>query len=61
MADMEGVAAALKHTAADGERVRIGALHSLTYTWLMPRLADFAARHPASIWHRHRSRPHAIR
>ncbi len=46
MADMEGVAAALKHTAADGERVRISTLHSLTYTWLMPRLADFAARHP---------------
>ena len=26
--------------------MRITTLHSLTYTWLMPRLPDFAARHP---------------
>ena len=26
--------------------MRITTLHSLTYTWLMPRLPDFAAKHP---------------
>lgn len=46
MADMESVAGALQGAPGEGERVRVSTLHSLTYTWLMPRLADFAARHP---------------
>lgn len=46
MADMEGVAAALASTPGERERVRISTLHSLTYAWLMPRLPDFARRHP---------------
>jgi LysR family glycine cleavage system transcriptional activator len=30
----------------EAHRVRITTLHSLAYTWLLPRLPDFAAKHP---------------
>ena len=46
MADMEGVAASLAAAQGEGDRVRISTLHSLVYTWLLPKLADFTARHP---------------
>lgn len=45
LADVEGVLRHLR-SARDGQRVRITTLHSLTYTWLMPRLPQFAAAHP---------------
>jgi DNA-binding transcriptional LysR family regulator len=47
LADMEGVLRNLRTTRDDQQRVRISALHSLTYTWLMPRLPAFTATHPA--------------
>ena len=47
LADMEGVMRHLRATRDDQRRVRISALHSLTYTWLTPRLPAFAAAHPA--------------
>ncbi|GGD37646.1 LysR substrate-binding domain-containing protein [Pseudoxanthomonas indica] len=45
LSDIEGVAANLRH--ADGVSVlRVATLHSLTYCWLLPRLARFTALHP---------------
>lgn len=46
MADLEGVAASLSAARQTSARVRISTLHSLTYSWLIPRLADFRQRHP---------------
>ncbi|AVQ00203.1 LysR family transcriptional regulator [Ahniella affigens] len=46
MADLEGVAASLSAAQQSSARVRISTLHSLTYTWLIPMLADFRSRHP---------------
>jgi LysR family transcriptional regulator, glycine cleavage system transcriptional activator len=46
MADMEAVAATLADTKGESERVRISTLHSLVYTWLLPRLPEFTALHP---------------
>ncbi|MBF6023808.1 LysR substrate-binding domain-containing protein [Lysobacter niastensis] len=46
MADMEGVLRTLHGTRDEHDRVRITTLHSLVYTWLMPRLPDFHQRHP---------------
>ena len=46
MADMEGVAASLAAARGEHERVRISTLHSLVYTWLLPKLPEFAALHP---------------
>jgi DNA-binding transcriptional LysR family regulator len=36
----------LRATREDQERVRITTLHSLSYTWLLPRLPAFVAAHP---------------
>lgn len=46
LADMEGALRTLRGDRDEEHRVRITTLHSLTYTWLMPRLPDFAAKHP---------------
>jgi LysR family transcriptional regulator, glycine cleavage system transcriptional activator len=46
MADIEGVLRGLRVASEDDDRVRIATLHSLTYTWLVPRLHRFAVRHP---------------
>ena len=46
MSDMEGVLSGLRGTAPQHDRLRISTLHSLVYTWLMPRLPRFLALHP---------------
>ncbi|RDZ27761.1 LysR substrate-binding domain-containing protein [Lysobacter silvisoli] len=46
MADMEGVLRSLRAARIEHDRVRITTLHSLAYTWLMPRLPAFVALHP---------------
>jgi DNA-binding transcriptional LysR family regulator len=46
MADMEAVLGGLRAGEDEEQRLRISTLHSLVYTWLMPRLPRFCARHP---------------
>ena len=46
LADMEGALRTLRGDRDEEHRVRITTLHSLAYTWLLPRLPDFAAKHP---------------
>jgi DNA-binding transcriptional LysR family regulator len=46
LTDMEGALRGLRAGKEESRRVRITTLHSLTYTWLMPRLPRFAAAHP---------------
>jgi LysR family glycine cleavage system transcriptional activator len=46
LADIDGVAMALKNAVHGKARVRIATLHSLTYCWLLPRLPRFLAAHP---------------
>lgn len=46
MADMEGVLRSLRVARAEHDRVRITTLHSLAYTWLLPRMPGFVAAHP---------------
>jgi LysR family glycine cleavage system transcriptional activator len=46
LSDIDAVAVALNSFARSGTRVRIAALHSLTYCWLMQRLPRFVAAHP---------------
>jgi DNA-binding transcriptional LysR family regulator len=46
MADMEAVLGGLRAGEDEDQRLRISTLHSLLYTWLMPRLPRFTARHP---------------
>jgi LysR family transcriptional regulator, glycine cleavage system transcriptional activator len=46
LADMEGVLRSLHGHREDRDRIRITTLHSLTYTWLTPRLHRFTAAHP---------------
>jgi DNA-binding transcriptional LysR family regulator len=46
LADVDGVVRNLVTHRDAHDRVRITTLHSLTYTWLMPRLARFTAMHP---------------
>ena len=45
LTDLDGVLRGLR-AGDEREHVRITALHSLTYTWLLPRLQGFAAAHP---------------
>ena len=62
LADMDGVLRSLHGSRDEQDRVRITTLHSLTYTWLMPRLPEFRQRHPqhpAQL--RHRDRADALR
>lgn len=44
MSDMEGVLGSLRSAEGESERLRISTLHSLTYTWLLPRLPRFIDR-----------------
>jgi len=46
LADMEAALRSLRGERDEAHRVRITTLHSLAYTWLLPRLPDFAAKHP---------------
>ncbi|MEO7251921.1 MAG: LysR substrate-binding domain-containing protein [Arenimonas sp.] len=46
LADMDGVLRNLQAARDQQYRVRISALHSLTYSWLLPRLPAFTAAHP---------------
>ena len=46
LSDIDTVAAALNTAAPDARRVRIAALHSFTYCWLLPRLAPFVSANP---------------
>ncbi|QDW66088.1 LysR substrate-binding domain-containing protein [Luteimonas granuli] len=46
LAELEDVLSGLRTSQGDGERVRVTALHSFTTAWIVPRLPDFAARHP---------------
>jgi DNA-binding transcriptional LysR family regulator len=46
LSDMDGVLRSLSAPRDERDRVRITTLHSLTYTWLLPRLPGFAAAHP---------------
>ena len=46
MADMDSVVRNLRVARDERDRVHVTTLHSLTYTWLQPRLPQFAAAHP---------------
>lgn len=46
LADMDAVLGSLRGHRHDSARVRIATLHSLTYTWLTPRLSRLMASHP---------------
>ena len=46
LADMEDALRTLRVARGDQPRVRISTLHSLSSSWLMPRLPRFAAQHP---------------
>lgn len=46
LADMDGVLRNLRASREQQQRVRISSLHSLTYTWLLPRLPGFTSAHP---------------
>ncbi len=46
LTDLDGVLRGLHTLRDDRDRVRITTLHSLIYTWLLPRLPAFAALHP---------------
>lgn len=46
LADVDGVLRSLRLAREDRDRVRITTLHSLAYTWLLPRLPAFAREHP---------------
>jgi LysR family glycine cleavage system transcriptional activator len=49
LADMDGVLRNLHATRDEQHRVRISTLHSLTYTWLLPRLPGFTVAHPTIL------------
>ncbi|MFP2906275.1 LysR substrate-binding domain-containing protein [Pyxidicoccus sp. 3LFB2] len=46
MADIDGVLRGLSAARDERNRLRINTLHSLTYTWLVPRLPAFTRAHP---------------
>ncbi|HEX8701176.1 MAG TPA: LysR substrate-binding domain-containing protein [Myxococcaceae bacterium] len=46
LADVDSVLRGLRSAREEQDRVRITTLHSLAYTWLLPRLPAFAAAHP---------------
>jgi DNA-binding transcriptional LysR family regulator len=46
MSDMEGVLGSLHGPEAAGATLRVSTLHSLAYTWLLPRLPRFTDAHP---------------
>jgi DNA-binding transcriptional LysR family regulator len=46
MSDLESVLSGLQPQPRGRERLRINTLHSLAYSWLLPRLPRFTAAHP---------------
>ena len=46
LSDVEGVMRDLHRHRHDQQTVRVSMLHSLAYTWLIPRLSGFTAEHP---------------
>ena len=46
LSDLAAVLGSLRPVPGEPERLRISTLHSLLYTWLMPRLPRFFAAHP---------------
>lgn len=46
LSDLDAVAVALNTEARKAARVRVAALHSLAYCWLLPRLSRFVAAYP---------------
>ncbi|BAV99029.1 LysR substrate-binding domain-containing protein [Lysobacter enzymogenes] len=46
LADVDGVLRSLRLAHDERDRVRITTLHSLAYTWLLPRLPEFTREHP---------------
>lgn len=46
LSDIDAVALALNSGAKNATRLRVAALHSLTYCWLLPRLPRFVQAHP---------------
>lgn len=46
LTDLEGVLRGLRGAREDHDRVRISTLHSLTHSWLLPRLPAFTALYP---------------
>jgi len=44
--DIDGAMQELRSRRDDAHTVRLTTLHSFAYTWLVPRLPDFAATHP---------------
>ena len=46
MSDLESVLSGLRPQARSRERLRVNTLHSLAYSWLVPRLPRFTAMHP---------------
>ena len=46
LADLDGTLRGLRAAPQETPRVRITTLHSLCFSWLLPRLPRFAARHP---------------
>ena len=46
LSDIDAVVVALNTVAQNALRVRVAALHSFTYCWLIPRLPRFVAAHP---------------
>ena len=46
LADMDGVLRGLRAARGEPERVRVSTLHSITWSWLLPRLPAFTAAHP---------------
>ena len=46
LADMDGVLRSLRVSREETDRVRVTTLHSLAYTWLLPRLSEFTSANP---------------
>jgi LysR family glycine cleavage system transcriptional activator len=46
LSDLAAVLGGLRSGRGEPERLRVSTLHSLTYTWLLPRLPRFFAAHP---------------
>src|SRR5690606_41955838 len=44
--DLDGAMQELRSRREDAHPVRLTTLHSFAYTWLVPRLDDYAAAHP---------------
>lgn len=56
----DGMAAAVSQARGEGADLQIAVNASLSVKWLIPRLADFAARHPEVRLHLNELAPHAL-